>query len=148
MLVTILSDVRDRPVLPRLLPLRSYGLLHHVARLREQRPQPAHLHHLQPRLQEGIQTVVAHSLNTCCWQRLFIASIAKLWETRFAAEIVIGTTTRPRLGLVGEEGKRIGVRLSFSRKRHDSNSFEGGKRGGIVKKYEEFIFFAERRRSV
>lgn len=148
MLVAILSDVRDRPVLPRLLPLRSYGLLHHVARLREQRPQPAHLHHLQPRLQEGIQTVVAHSLNTCCWQRLFIASIAKLWETRFAAEIVIGTTTRPRLGLVGEEGKRIGVRLSFSRKRHrawhDSNSFEGGNER---EKYEEFIF-AERRRSV
>lgn len=70
-LATVLSNVRDRPLLPRLLPLGSNGLLHHVARLREQRSEPAHLHHLQPRLQEGIQKVVAHSLNSVC-QRLLL----------------------------------------------------------------------------
>lgn len=126
MLVTLLSYVRDRPVLPCLLPLRSNGLLHHVARLREQRPEPAHLHDLQPRLQEGIQEVVAHSLNSCAGNAclLLLRNCGKQdLPPRVPQNTLIETTgdPRPRLGLAVEEDEKedwSSAEFFQERKRH------------------------------
>ncbi|XP_058796116.1 uncharacterized protein LOC131666983 [Phymastichus coffea] len=63
LLAAVLPHVRHPAVLHELLPQREARLLHHLARLHQQRPQPAHLHHLQPRLPEGVSQAAAHTLS-------------------------------------------------------------------------------------
>lgn len=62
LLAALLQHVRRGSLLRELLSLRARGLLHHLARLHKQRAQPAHLHHLQPRLSQGLQTAVTSAV--------------------------------------------------------------------------------------